>query len=747
MDGSPGILAAEGDGTPNRVAENPANLLDRRIRYIEMFGGVGGFRLGLEGIHNDKRQPYDEWASRFRCVGYYDIDKYAVRTYNRNFGTAHKPQDVREIAAEDFPDHELLTAGFPCQAFSVAGHRKGFDDTRGTLFFEVARVMDAKRPRLVLLENVKGLMSHDGGKTIDRIIEVINSLGYVPQMELENSKDHGVPQNRERVFIICYNLSTAVSDGNPSRMRSLKPIIEGWLFTNLLKNLGEVKGLQGSASKDLVCSLIVLTELARGLNQKMTFSEPTLQWLTKNWPSLLTEPSPQSAIVNGGSDSPSDGISKDITSILVDIENAGLENAMWSSIDSLLKAYWEENSSPQRSYTTSTVISWIIDQRIFTSSQLTASISWLTLQLRSCYPDLWNEILSDLIVIQDGTNYAKAVDKDGNANAGWSNGTGLASLDEARQKDFIAQYSGKQSRPEVFPLREDAGEVPGVDGGEGGQVAACLTTGVGNKYYRPNNIERGEGCLVAESDGCGGGDPAVSNCLTARYEGYHNPRDVDRHKGCLVMEPEKKVLGNISPTDHLTQDVLDPSGISPTLRASTKGRPPIVVSVQTPNRDQKAQNGTRFKEDGIAHCLTVDEPPGIMVVGNLYDNGHDSQEGRVYDPEGLAPVMKAHGGNKAPTIWARNQRGELRSMDVAGAIPAQPGGANQVNFLKEGAVLRKLTPRECARLQGFPEWFAFPVSDSQIYRQMGNTVTVNVIHDIGVYLLDYLSQDAGEVLL
>src|SRR5690606_28010803 len=111
--------------------------------------------------------------------------------------------DVTKIDAKDVPDHDILTAGFPCQAFSVAGKRKGFEDTRGTLFFEVARIAKEKQPKVVLLENVKGLVSHDKGRTFKIILETMESLGYTVWHKVLNSKYFGVPQNRERIFIVC----------------------------------------------------------------------------------------------------------------------------------------------------------------------------------------------------------------------------------------------------------------------------------------------------------------------------------------------------------------------------------------------------------------------------------------------------------------------------------------------------------------------------------------------------------------
>lgn len=160
-----------------------------------MFAGIGGFRAGLTR------------AGGFQCVGHCEIDKYADASYRaiHNIGKEERYYpDAREIDPGDLPDFDLLCGGFPCQAFSLAGRRKGFEDARGTLFFEIARLAQAKRPSYLLLENVPGLLSHDGGRTFSAILAALNDLGYFVEWTVLNSKHFGVPQSRRRVFIICY---------------------------------------------------------------------------------------------------------------------------------------------------------------------------------------------------------------------------------------------------------------------------------------------------------------------------------------------------------------------------------------------------------------------------------------------------------------------------------------------------------------------------------------------------------------
>lgn len=162
------------------------------FKYIELFAGIGGFRQALDNLGGD-------------CVFASEIDRFATQSYNALYGdNAHLHGDITQIDAVDVPDHDVLVGGFPCQAFSVAGKRQGFaDKTRGTLFFDVVRIAAEKQPRMVVLENVKGLVGHDKGRTLDTIVEALNAAGYHVDFNVLNSKYFGVPQNRERIFIVA----------------------------------------------------------------------------------------------------------------------------------------------------------------------------------------------------------------------------------------------------------------------------------------------------------------------------------------------------------------------------------------------------------------------------------------------------------------------------------------------------------------------------------------------------------------
>lgn len=189
------------------------------MKYFSMFSGIGGFELGILNAMASGRQRQKEnklettmpkpmckpnFGLSTTCIGFSEIDKYAIQIYKKHFPNHKEYGNARTINAEELPDFDFLIAGFPCQSFSIAGKRGGFEDTRGTLFFQIARIARAKRPKLLLLENVKGLLSHDKGKTFGTILETLSELGYVCEWQILNSKNFGVSQNRERVLIIGY---------------------------------------------------------------------------------------------------------------------------------------------------------------------------------------------------------------------------------------------------------------------------------------------------------------------------------------------------------------------------------------------------------------------------------------------------------------------------------------------------------------------------------------------------------------
>ena len=164
------------------------------IRYFDMFAGIGGFRSGLEAVGG------------FECVGYCEIDPYARKAYEALYDIRGELfyEDATKIIPEQLPDFDLICGGFPCQSFSIAGARRGFEDMRGTLFFEIARIAAVKRPKYLYLENVPGLLNHDSGGTFKVILNTLDVLGYDVAWQVLNSKNFGVPQERKRVMLVGF---------------------------------------------------------------------------------------------------------------------------------------------------------------------------------------------------------------------------------------------------------------------------------------------------------------------------------------------------------------------------------------------------------------------------------------------------------------------------------------------------------------------------------------------------------------
>ncbi|MDQ1325236.1 MAG: (cytosine-5)-methyltransferase 1 [Campylobacterota bacterium] len=176
--------------------ENPKKTsITKKAKYkaIDLFAGIGGIRLGFQ-------QAFGE---DIEFVFASEIDKYAQQTYYANFGELPHG-DITQIDEKDIPPHDIILAGFPCQAFSIAGKRLGFEDTRGTLFFDVARIARHHKPKLIFLENVKGFVNHDNGKTFQVVKNTLEDMGYKVFAKVLNAKDFGVPQNRERIYIVAF---------------------------------------------------------------------------------------------------------------------------------------------------------------------------------------------------------------------------------------------------------------------------------------------------------------------------------------------------------------------------------------------------------------------------------------------------------------------------------------------------------------------------------------------------------------
>ncbi|MDX9704063.1 MAG: DNA (cytosine-5-)-methyltransferase [Candidatus Auribacterota bacterium] len=228
----------------------------KKYRFIDLFAGIGGTRLGFE-------QACKKLGLTSECVFSSEIKEHALSAYKKNFSEKYIAGDIQKVNACEIPDFDFLLAGFPCQPFSAAGSRHGFMDTRGTLFFDIERILKEKKPDGFLLENVEGLLNHDKedsskpyGRTLETILEKLRNLGYKIQYKVLNAADFGVPQNRKRIYILGSLSSNISLEGFTKVERKLIDVLERDLpcidtpFSKRLLKYYSLNELNGKAIKD-----------------------------------------------------------------------------------------------------------------------------------------------------------------------------------------------------------------------------------------------------------------------------------------------------------------------------------------------------------------------------------------------------------------------------------------------------------------------------------------------------------------
>ena len=406
------------------------------MRYLDLFAGIGGFALGLQQAYEASntqlgQEGRDEGAlprhnlpdavsepdlgQSPTCIGYSEIDKYAIQIYEKHFPEHTNFGDITRINATELPDFDLVVGGFPCQAFSIAGKRGGFDDTRGTLFFDIARIAEAKRPMFLLLENVKGLISHDGGKTLEVILETLQELGYYVNYEIHNSKDFGVPQNRERIFFLCTHIRGLTSVGQNERMTFSERIIQEWLFQVLLNNLGEAQKLPEAVSKDWGLGYLICREIS----QNPEFNAENIL----------------------------DGITMDTAG-----KSSLFKGEPWQNIDTWLSKELGVSLQEPNVSIILTAINEIIERKTYTYSQMFQAILSATVLLRGSSKNLWSEILSSLILFKEDTKYARINNQKEEVVITETGVAHFAPDIQDNAKCVFVQCLRGTPRPQVFPF-------------------------------------------------------------------------------------------------------------------------------------------------------------------------------------------------------------------------------------------------------------------------------------------------------
>lgn len=184
--------------------------------FIDLFAGLGGFRISLESLGA-------------KCVYSNEWDKHVQKVYEKNFGEIPEG-DITKVDEKTIPNHDILCAGFPCQAFSISGNQRGFDDSRGTLFFDVARIVKEKKPKVVFMENVKNFATHDGGKTLEVVKGTMEELGYTFNQKVLSAVDYGMPQKRERIYMVCFRNDLKINNFEYPKPFKLTKHVEDFLL-------------------------------------------------------------------------------------------------------------------------------------------------------------------------------------------------------------------------------------------------------------------------------------------------------------------------------------------------------------------------------------------------------------------------------------------------------------------------------------------------------------------------------------
>jgi DNA (cytosine-5)-methyltransferase 1 len=190
------------------------------MTFIDLFAGLGGFRLALESLGA-------------KCVYSNEWDEPVQKVYADNFGDIPEG-DITLVDEKTIPNHDILCAGFPCQAFSISGKQRGFEDSRGTLFFDIARIVKEKKPKIVFMENVKNFDTHDNGRTLEVVKATMEELGYRFFKEVLNSVDYGIPQKRERIYMVCFRKDLGISDFSYPKAFKLSRHVEDFLLDDSL---------------------------------------------------------------------------------------------------------------------------------------------------------------------------------------------------------------------------------------------------------------------------------------------------------------------------------------------------------------------------------------------------------------------------------------------------------------------------------------------------------------------------------
>jgi len=612
------------------------------MRYLSLFSGVGGFELGIQQAYESNNKHackckkskqkectqgrersvnkhgillHDRNGSAPLCIGYSEINKYAIQIYEKQF--KHKNYgDITTIQTKQLPDFDLLVGGFPCQSFSIAGKRKGFDDTRGTLFFDIVRILRAKRPKLIVLENVKGLLSSKTMLTLEDILDILfielTIKQNICQTNFTPIKSWEIVTNNLSIYLQSIGKTNGLQEKWKSLHEKILPII-----------------------KKLSCSQ---EELMQVLELSVEEWDSSLKWLSSK---------------------------ENLT--MVDTDTLERTVNMLGDVGWLLKKHLEGSLKNQKLSIILTEISKTTDLKIYLYAIQEMSIIAFIGKQWKLSTNLWKKIESNLIKKLKDTYYVKTFNiilhelRELGYNIEYQilNSKNFG-VPQNRERVFIIGHIGKGSRPKVFPIETNTGEI---------------TKSVKRKVIKSS--ARGFGA-----------------------------------SGSLVDKDD------ITPT--LTQSM-----------GTGGNNVPMVQPVLTPDRLNKRQKGRRFKEDGDpSFTITAQDRHGVALINK--DKLYAMRWQRTEKGKKARRESKEQGRDYTPFSDGHRELIPVKDKPV-GALTAQAIAKD--SLLGNDTQIRRLTPTECERLQGFPDGWTEGVSDTQRYKTLGNAVTVNVIKAIMERLL------------
>lgn len=598
------------------------------MKFLDLFAGIGGFRLGMESAGHE-------------CVGFCEIDKFARKSYKAIHNTEGEREyhDITAVSDEEWRELrgtvDVICGGFPCQAFSIAGKRKGFlDETRGTLFFEIARAAEQIKPRTLFLENVKGLLSSKTFLTFYSTIEILNKeiiRGTIWEEKFSPMSNWTMLSDN----ITCY--------------------LQEKLDMNLIYQKSKFDILSKKNLESVYEKMEI--EVGLGLQKRLKYLATQILQTMKKSSYFPTEP-----MQPLGNSVDEWGLLQEKLCLIDNLKTMDMSMldemvVINGEIEKLLNKKSEENFEMMKLFTISTELKQTIDQKICTFVQ-EQNILLFTIKQWKLSKNFWKKVMSNLISKKENTYYV---------------GTFNIILTTLNELGYDCEWQLLNSKNFGVPQNRERVFIIGHLRGSSGREVFPIT---------------GE------------------------------------NTGAI-----KRVVNGRETHGHSTYDVFGTDGISPTLKTMQGGnlQPKIVVNI---NPSGNGMNGNVYDSNGLAPTLTTNKGEGPKII----------QKPRGFNKGGeheIAPTLSAnswHENNLLKTGGVYTNDSESYNSGVLPGLSRTLKAHNHDAGVFDGIRVRRLTPRECWRLQGFPDW-AFDKaqevnSNSQLYKQAGNSVTVNVIAEI-----------------